>query len=293
MSGSRMTFGALGAVTVAFAMPARGESYGEMALLLGIIATCVLAAVVWRVPEQVPVERSQAVARTVGRDLRALSRNRPYLMLGAATLCVTMAGAIIGHSVLYYFTYILSAPIAGKQALAIMGVSGAVAVPLWTALAMAMGARVCWLIAAAVGLVALAALALWPATPDVFFSIIILTMVQVAMSGFHLAAWAMLPMAVDHGERVSGFRVEATAFSLFMLVQKIGLGLAALLLGMAYAHWGYKGGMPDATARAAITWLMIAGPLATIAAGAAIMALNPLRRRSGHASTNISETPSA
>ncbi|WP_254519764.1 MFS transporter, partial [Salmonella enterica] len=83
-------------------------------------------------------------------------------------------------------------------------------------------------------------------------------------SGFHLAAWAMLPMAVDYGERVSGFRVEATAFSLFMLVQKMGLGLAALLLGLAYAHWGYAGGTPDATARAAIYWLMIAGPLAAM-----------------------------
>lgn len=290
MSGSRMTFGALGAVTVAFAMPEQGEGYGGTALLLGLVATCVLAAVVWRVPEQLPVDRSQAAARTVRRDLRALSHNRAYLILGAATLCVTMAGAIIGHSVLYYFTYILSAPMAGKQALAVMGVTGAVAVPLWTAVAMLIGARAGWLMAAGGGMLALASFALWPTVPGVVLSIIVMAVVQVAMSGFHLAAWAMLPMAVDYGERVSGFRVEATAFSLFMLVQKMGLGLAALLLGLAYAHWGYAGGTPDATARAAIYWLMIAGPLAAMAVGAAIMACSP---RLGQASTNMSETPSA
>lgn len=290
MSGSRMTFGALGAVTVAFAMPARGEGYGGMALLLGLVATCVLAIVVWRVPEQVPVDRPQAVARSIRRDLRALSHNRLFLMLGAATLCVTMAGAIIGHSVLYYFTYILSAPVAGKQALAIMGVTGAVAVPLWTAVAMGIGARASWLIAAGLGMLALAGLALWPAVPGVIFSIIVLAMVQAAMSGFHLAAWALLPTAVDHGESITGFRVEATAFSLFMLVQKIGLGFAALLLGVAYAHCGYEGGTPDAAGRATIYWLMIAGPFATIAVGAAIMGLSP---RLVQASTNMSDTPSA
>lgn len=290
MSGSRMTFGALGAVTVAFAMPARGEGYGGMALLLALVATCVLAAVVWRVPEQVSDDGPQAVARSIRRDLRALSHNRPFLMLGAATLCVTVAGAIIGHSVLYYFTYILSAPVGGKQALAIMGVAGAVAVPLWTAVAMVIGARASWLIAAGVGMLALASLVLWPAVPGVTLSIIVLAMVQAAMSGFHLAAWAMLPTAVDHGESIAGFRVEATAFSLFMLVQKVGLGLAALLLGLAYAHWGYEGGTPDAAGRAAIYWLMVAGPFATIAVGAAIMGLSP---RPDQASTNISDTPSA
>lgn len=290
MSGSRMTFGALGAVTIAFAMPAQGDGYGGTALLIGLVATAVLAIVVWRVPEQVPVDRPQVAARTIGRDLRALSHNRLFLMLGAATLCVTMAGAIIGHSVLYYFTYSLSAPVAGKQALAVMGVTGAVAVPLWTAIAMVIGARASWLIAAVLGMLALASLAVWPSMPGVILSIIVLAMVQAAMSGFHLAAWAMLPAAVDHGARITGFRVEATAFSLFMLVQKIGLGLAALLLGLAYAHWGYEGGTPDAAGRAAIYGLMVAGPLATIAVGAVIMALAP---RPDQASTNMSDTPSA
>jgi GPH family glycoside/pentoside/hexuronide:cation symporter len=292
MSGSRMTFGALGAVTVAFAMPTGGESYGGMAIWLGLVATCVLGVVVWRVPEDMPGDRPQAMKRTIRKDLHALYRNRPFLMLGAATLCVTIAGAIIGHSVLYYFTYVLSAPPAGKQALAVMGVTGAVAVPVWTAVAMLIGARASWLIAAALGMIALAGFALWPVA-DIFLAIVTLALVQSAMSGFHLAAWAMLPNAVDHDESVTGFRVETTAFSLFMLIQKIGLGLAALLLGLAYTHWGYKGGTPDAAGRAVIHWLMIAGPLAAIAAGAAIMALSPLRGRAGQASTNMSDTPSA
>ena len=105
---------------------------------------------------------------------------------------------------------------------------------------------------------ALAVLPLWPGAPDIGISIAMLAVIQVALSGFHLAAWALLPMSVDQGEARTGVRVEATAFSLFMLVQKIGLGLAALFLGLAYAMGGYAGGEPDAAGRDVITWVMIA-----------------------------------
>ena len=78
-----------------------------------------------------------------------------------------------------------------------------------------------------------------------------------------------------------------------MLVQKIGLGLAALFLGLAYAMGGYAGGVPDAAGRDVIAWVMIAGPAIMIAAGGAIMMLAPLRGRVDQASVNMSDTPSA
>ena len=240
-----------------------------------------------------PTQPPQASRRTVRRDLQAIGRNRPFLMLCAATFCATVAGAIIGHSVLYYFAHVLLDAPAGKRALAVMGVIGAIAVPLWTLLALRTDPRASWLAAAALALVALCVLAFVPAKPAVIWSILLLALVQVALSGFHLAAWAMLPMTVDHGDALTGVRVEATAFSLFMLVQKVALGLAALLLGLAYAAGGYGGGAADAVGRGVIFWAMVAGPAAMIAAGAAIMALAPLRGRTDQASVNMSDTPSA
>ena len=293
MSGARMTFGALGAVTVAWLMPAGGDRYGQVAVLLAAIATLILWGVVRLIPETVPTQPPQASRRTVRRDLQAIGRNRPFLMLCAATFCATVAGAIIGHSVLYYFAHVLLDAPAGKRALAVMGVIGAIAVPLWTLLALRTDPRASWLAAAALALVALCVLAFVPAKPAVIWSILLLALVQVALSGFHLAAWAMLPMTVDHGDALTGVRVEATAFSLFMLVQKVALGLAALLLGLAYAAGGYGGGAADAVGRGVIFWAMVAGPAAMIAAGAAIMALAPLRGRTDQASVNMSDTPSA
>lgn len=293
MSGSRMTFGALGAVTVAWAMPAGGGDYAAVAMLLAGVAAMILWLVVWRIPETIPTASSLSAGHSLMRDLAAIAHNRAFLMLCAATFCATMAAAIIGHSVLYYFAHVLLDAVAGKRALAVMAVIGTLAVPLWTLIALRWSAQASWLAAACLALVALAALPLWPGAPDVPVSITVLALVQVALSGFHLAAWAMLPMAVDHGVAHTGVRVEATAFSLFMLVQKIGLGLAALLLGLAYAMGGYAGGVPDAAGRDVIAWVMIAGPAVMIAAGGAIMMLAPLRGPVDQASVNMSDTPSA
>ena len=293
MSGSRMTFGALGAVTVAWVMPAGGDHYAGVAMLLAGVAALVLWIVVWRVPETIAPAPPRPARHALAQDLAAIARNRAFLMLCAATFCATVAGAIIGHSVLYYFAHVLLDAGAGKRALAVMGVIGAVAVPLWTMVALRWSAQPSWLAAACLALLALAVLPLWPGAPDIGISIAMLAVIQVALSGFHLAAWALLPMSVDQGEARTGVRVEATAFSLFMLVQKIGLGLAALFLGLAYAMGGYAGGVPDAAGRDVIAWVMIAGPAIMIAAGGAIMMLAPLRGRVDQASVNMSDTPSA
>ena len=152
MSGARMTFGALGAVTVAWLMPAGGDRYVQVAMLLAAIATLILWGVVRLIPEAVPTQPPQASRRTVRRDLQAIGRNRPFLMLCAATFCATVAGAIIGHSVLYYFAHVLLDAPAGRRALAVMGVIGAIAVPLWTLLALRTDPRASWLAAAALAL---------------------------------------------------------------------------------------------------------------------------------------------
>ncbi|MGC6401093.1 MFS transporter [Sphingomonas sp. FW199] len=289
MSGARMAFGAASAVTVALAMPGLGNGYTGTAILFAGAATAILLIVALFVPEQ-QIETQSAGPRSVRRDLMTLIGNRAFITLTLAALAATVAGAIIGHSVLYFFTHSLAAPEAGQQALAMMGVVGAVTVPPWTALALRMGARATWLGAAALGIVAAALFALVPGV-GVTAALLFLGAMQTALSGFHLSAWAMLPDAVDHGADATGHRVEATAFSVFMLAQKLGLGLAALLLGAVYAAWGYRGGTPGPAARDAIQWLMIAGPAIAVALGAGAMLGNPLRGR--QASVNSPDTPSA
>jgi len=297
IAGARMAFGAAGAVTVAFAMPGLGGGYAATAAIFAAVATALFAAVILTVPEARP-DRAAAARPPLAGDFLTLGGNRAFVTLAAAGLATTIAGAIIGHSVLFYFTHYLGDRAAGGQAIAAMAVAAAAAIPLWTAIALRRGGRATWLIAAAAAGAALLAFAAWPGAGAVGAALVCLALVQAALSGLHLAAWALLPASVDHGAARTGIRVEATAFSVFILVQKLGLGLAGLLLGLAYQHWGYEGGRPDAAAREGIRWLMLAGPLAALAAGALAMRLNPLahaveRAAAAQSSAKVPETPSA
>ncbi|WP_448659918.1 MFS transporter [Sphingomonas sp. CJ99] len=290
MAGARMAFGAAGAVTVAYAMPGLTGGYAGTAMVLAVLATALLLGISAGVPEQLPLEPGPD-RRSVRRDVATLIASRAFVTLNIAALGATAAGAIIGHSVLYFFTHTLAAPDWGQQAMAMMGIVGTAVVPLWTAVAIRQGARFGWLMAAGLAMAATGLFILWPIAPGIVGALLFLGAMQAALSGFHLTAWAMLPDAVDHGAARTGHRVEATAFSVFMLVQKIGLGLAAALLGAAYSAWGYRGGTPDMQAQAAIFWVMTLGPAIAIAGGALAMAMNPLRPR--QASMNSPATPSA
>lgn len=296
IAGARMAFGAAGAVTVAFAMPGLAGGYPGTAGLFAAIATALLVATVLAVPEQRPP--AAAGRRPLAQDFLALGRNGAFVTLAAAGLATTVAGAIIGHSVLFYFTHYLGDRAAGGQAIAAMAIAAAAAIPLWTAVALRIGGRATWLVAAAGAGAALLAFAAWPVPRAVGAALVFLALIQAGLSGLNLAAWALLPASVDVGAVRSGIRVEATAFSVFILVQKLGLGAAGLLLGLAYQHWGYEAGRPDEAAQAGIRWLMLVGPLAALAAGAAAMRLNPLRRSveraaAGQSSSNVPDTPSA
>ena len=107
MSGSRMTFGALGAVTVAWVMPAGGDHYAGVAMLLAGVAALVLWIVVWRVPETIAPAPPRPARHALAQDLAAIARNRAFLMLCAATFCATVAGALIGLFDKYYFAHVL------------------------------------------------------------------------------------------------------------------------------------------------------------------------------------------
>lgn len=100
---------------------------------------------------------------------------------------------------------------------------------------------------------------------------------QVALTGFNYAFWAMLPDTVEFGELVTGVRLETTTFGAAALLQKLGVGLASALMGLTYQLVGYRMVAPGSShAGTAVT--MVAGPALFIALSVPLMIANPLRR---------------
>jgi GPH family glycoside/pentoside/hexuronide:cation symporter len=163
-----------------------------------------------------------------------------------------------------------------------MGVIGVLFVPMWMAIAARWGVRRQWL--ASIGAAA-AALALFvaasPRTPlvmDVFLGLF-----QASVSGFSFGFWAMLPDAIEYRSSRPADR-QVMMFGLAAFLQKVGVGVAAALVGLVLALSGYRANVPQAegtllSLRLAMTLL----PLLALTASAAAMALNPLRpaRRKG------------
>lgn len=271
IAGLRLAFGAAAATGVALGFPPLASRIGHAgaAALCAALATPILIAIARRVPEHRELTEV-SLELPVRAMLAALVANRAFMTLAVGLVAVTVAGTLTAQSVLYYFARVAGDPDAGPRALAAMAVAGALAVPLWTWVALRIGARAAWLVSAAAGLVLVAGFALAGRAAALPY----LVAMQVVLTGLLLAGWSLLPDAVDWGARHGGPRVEAPAFGIAAFVQKLALAGATLALGVTYQAAGYGGG----GARAAIAGLMIAGPAAALVLAFAALWACPLKR---------------
>ncbi|GAA3696884.1 glycoside-pentoside-hexuronide family transporter [Sphingomonas cynarae] len=285
VAGARMLFGAGAATIVALGIPwiaerAGGsaisvEGYGAAAAVFALVATPLLLFVVAMTPEAIP--DVPALRPSIAHCVSALGRNRAFVTLNAAMAAAGIAATLLNQSVLYYHRHVVGDMATGAATLVLMGLVGVGVVPLWTLAATRIGARSTWFVAAALGIVCAAIFAV-PVSGGAMARPFLIGM-QVALVGFNLTGWALLPDTIDHGEAAGGIRVEAMAFGVSALVQKLAIAVAVLMIGTVYGSIGYVGsGSASATTATGITWLMIAGPALATALSVVAMAANPLRR---------------
>ena len=292
LAGLRMLFGTLAATIVAIGTPriahlttggtTEAAGFLDAAIAFAVLATPLLIAVARTTPEAAPATRSRDASSAIA-CARALIANRTFVTLNLAAMASTAAAAVLGQSVLYLFSHVVGDATAGAHTLAAMGIAGAVATPLWMAAAVRIGARRSWIAAVIAGIAFVVGFAASNATDAVAATLFLIAM-QIVMTGFNLCFWAMLPDTVDYGERAGGPRVEAMAFGVAALLQKIALAAAAGAIGQFYAGIGYDGSATLArTTATGIRALMLWAPFAGLTASGIVMLANPLRstRRTG------------
>lgn len=271
VAGLRLAFGAAAATGVALGFPWAAARIGHAgaAVICAVLATPILIAIAARVPEHRP-SMERAARLPLATMLVGLARNRAFFTLALALVAATIAGTLTGQSVLYYFARVAGDAAAGPRALAVMAVAGAVGVPVWTTIALRIGARAAWLWSGAAGLVLIAGFALAGRAVAIPY----LAAMQFVLTGLLLAGWSLLPDSVDAGEAATGIRVEAPAFGVAAFVQKLAMAAATLLLGVTYDLGGYATG----GGQRAIAGLMILGPATALVLSMAAIWANPIRR---------------
>jgi GPH family glycoside/pentoside/hexuronide:cation symporter len=287
VAGLRMLAGTLAAVVVALGTVPLGRmlmqgdagprAFLGAAWLFAAIATLVLVAVGWTFRDAVAADAPAGPVPSIAASLRLALRNRAFVTLAGAMVAMIVATTVLNKSVLYYFKYAVGDEGAGQLALASMMAVSAAAVPAWMGVARGIGVRQLWFVAVALcglGLIVFAAADLTRAGAMQLF----LIAMQASTVGLHFAFWAMLPDAVDYGQRVTGVRVEGTLFGLAALLQRVAIGIATALIGLSFGQAGYVANVAQAPETLGAMRLTIAlVPLACFALSGLVMAFSPLR----------------
>lgn len=286
LAGGRMLFGTAAAVAIALSTLPLGRwltgstdskrTFVASAMLFAVVGAAILALVGATYRERVAIDRPPP--RSMRAALVSLAGNRAYVMLNAAMMAVIVAMTVLSKSVLYYFKYVLGNADAGQLTLALMGIISAFAIPLWMMLGRVVGLRILWLVAASVGILALAYFAAdHIATVPTMQLFLVIT--QIVNIGLNFVFWAMLPNTIEFGEFETGVHVEGSVFGVAALLQRISIGIATAILGWGFESAGYVANVAQSAATLAGMRLTIAlVPLAFFALSCVAMVFNPLGR---------------
>lgn len=281
VAGLRMIFGTMAAIVVSLFTIDIGEALigtASDAYLGGAIVFAVLASIilicVGATYRDVPTI-APAAPLPIGLLLMSLARNRSFVMLSLAMVTMIIAVTMVSKSVLYYFKYFIHDEAAGRLALAQMMATGLVAIPAWMLVARWFSVRVVWISAVLASVLLLILFSLVDMDQAGMMQIFLVAL-QAAVIGLNFAVWALLPDSVDYGEATTGKRVEATAFGLASLLQRIAIGIATGLLGWGYFEAGFRPNTELETGTLTrIRTLISIGPIALLILSGLAIAFTP------------------
>jgi len=286
LAGFRMVFASLAGLTVAWlTQPMVGYFGGgdpavgffRAACVLAAIATVILPLVFLNTVEP-PLPSDRADLPPLRAYWGSIRFNKAFWLIMIAVTAAALCSTIIGKSVIYYFKYFVGDEGAARYALSANMASGLVVIPCWVAITKRIGKRGAWFAASAwlaIGLVAFALTDFRAAVPAAAMFLVL----QIGVMGLNMTYWSMLPDTVEYGEWRSGIRAESFIFGFGIFFQKVALGLAAGLMGLAFDWVGFHANATQSEATLNGIRLVIAlCPIAGLGIAAWAMWHHPLRR---------------
>ncbi len=282
LAGSRMFFGALGGLFVVYLVGALRSgmddrhAFAAAGAIAGILGALPIVATGLTLEEQTEADGAGERSPTVVRLLRLAASNLPFVILMAAMLSITVANIVFVKSVLYLFERILLAPEAGALAITLMTLTPLAALPFWTIVFRRIDKRPGFL-AGSAALTASLFLLFVIGGMSPMGAVVACVLVAASFAAFAVGFWSILPDTIDHGHLRSGVRLESSFIGLASAVQKIGIALAGVAIGVALDSAGYEAsGALEADGAELLRAIFALGPLALTALGAAIFLQYPL-----------------
>ncbi len=249
--------------------------WGVMGSLFGVLMSASYLVMVRTAHE--PLRPSAPSSSDFWQDAKAVLHARGFLPLLLVFVTATLALGTLS-SILPFFLASYLRLAAGLQTalLALLFVTAALSVPLWTRVSRGWGKRAAFAVGLVLPAVSLPALALLSPPGALSVTLVVTTLLVGAGVGTVLLfPWALLPDVVEHDAQTTGTRREGLFYALFTLFQTAAFALSAALSGGVLELTGYDA---DAAAQAAgavtgMQWLV-----GGAAAGFFLLALVPLGR---------------
>ena len=285
LSGSRMQFATIGAITTAFLTPVLADFLGQGNARTGFGLTAIVYAIIAEIVILISFLSARETSNSTTADLSfsksvsSLRSNNAFWCLFIMVVLNTIATTTFTKSLVYYAEYFVDEPNAVRNALTLFTTAASGTIIAWTFFAKHFSKSVCLLGGFATCLVGYSLLlAVSPETE--FWLYTLVALVGCGTAGCIVAYWAILPDTVEYGETRSGIREEGLVFGLFQLSQKAASGLGVGIVGLVLSDLGYKPNLDQTnTVRDGIRFLGFGLPALLVIPAIITVWFSPLRRR--------------
>ena len=285
LAGSRMFFGALGGVCVVHLVGSLRAGADETSAFVtagaiaGLLGAVPIIAAALATQERTYPTHAADRPQTLASLISHCATNRPFVILIASILLITVANVLFVKTVLYVFERILDEPEIGAVALSCMTAAPLIALPIWTVVFRRIDKRPGFLVGCVATIISFLLL-LMAGDASPWLTALACVLISSSFAAFAVGFWSILPDTIDYGHFKSGMRIESSLIGVASAAQKAGIAIAGVLIGAALDAAGYDsaGAMSEASASRLLGILAIA-PIVVVALAAAVFSKYPLTAR--------------
>ncbi len=285
ITGFRMTFGIIGTLIAAGAtLPLVGVfgagnpviGFRTVGLLYGALIAVATLVAFFATKERVLSLAEQRHKTPTKETIRAVVKNRPFILLLVATLMFMIGMNTVAAVVTYYFKYNLNAEKLVAVANLCIFIPALLSLPLFVAI----GKRVSKKFAYNLGMGIVAAMLLlifFFGEKNIYLTFAFLVVAGIGLCTNWLSPWAIIPDTVEYSEWKLGIREEGILYGIFFFVFKFGAAVAGFLVGKVLALTGYVANQAQTEAALmGIRSLLTVFPFVFMVAGIVILSFYPI-----------------
>jgi len=196
--------------------------------------------------------------------LKAAFKNRPFVFGAVIYLLTWICIDVIQSVLLFFVKYVLQLEQQSDLVMALIFVTGIIALPLWEYASRKMEKRKAYVVGTAFFAAVLMVLISLGASTPFWVVVAVCVLAGIGVSAAHVLPWAIMPDAIEWDEYRTGERHEGVFYSLITLMRKIASSVAIPLTALLLDVSNYVPNAVEQPASALLGFRLLIGPFPAI-----------------------------